>query len=61
MEFRVDTKKYKYKGIVQRRIPIMGRVLIYGYICIGLVGLSLIGMIVFTGVILRKLRRVPRR
>jgi hypothetical protein len=39
----------------------MDHALIYGYICIGLVGISLIGMIIFTGVVLRKLRRVPRR
>jgi hypothetical protein len=57
----VDTKKYKYKGIVQRRIPIMDSALIYGYICIGLVGSSLIGMIVFAWVVLAKLRRVPRQ
>jgi hypothetical protein len=51
----VDTKKYKYKGIVQRRIPVMDRVLIYGYTCIGLMGFSLIGMIVFAWVVLVKL------
>jgi hypothetical protein len=56
----VDTKKYKYKGIVQRGIPVMNHVLIYGYICIGLVGFSLIGMIVFTWIILMKLQRIPR-
>jgi hypothetical protein len=60
MEFRVDTKKYKYKGIVQRRIPIMDRASIYGYVCIGLVGSSLSGMIVFAWVVLVKLRRVPQ-
>jgi hypothetical protein len=51
----VDTKKYKYKGIVQKRIPVMDRVLIYGYACIGLIGFSLIGMIVFAWVVLAKL------
>jgi hypothetical protein len=56
----VDTKKYKYKGIVWRRIPIMDRALIYGYICIGLVGVSLIGMVIFAGIVLRKLQRVPQ-
>jgi hypothetical protein len=61
MEFRVDTKKYKYKGIIQKRLPIMDRVSIYGYACIGLVGFALIGMIIFTWIVLRKLRRVPRR
>jgi hypothetical protein len=30
MEFRVDTERYKYKGIVQRGIPVMDRILIYG-------------------------------
>jgi hypothetical protein len=45
----VDTKKYKYKGINQKRIPIMDRVSIYGYMCIGLVGSALIGMIVLLG------------
>jgi hypothetical protein len=59
MEFRVDTKKYK--GILQRGIPIMDRVLIYGYVCISLVGFSLVGMIIFAWIVLRKLRRVPRR
>jgi hypothetical protein len=43
------------------RIPIMDRVLIYGYVCIGLVGSSLIGMIVFAWIVLAKLRRVPQR
>jgi hypothetical protein len=32
-----------------------------GYVCIGLVGISLIGMIVFARVVLRKLQRVPQR
>jgi hypothetical protein len=39
----------------------MDRALIYGYVCIGLVGIFLIGMIIFAGVVLRKLRRVPRQ
>jgi hypothetical protein len=56
----VDTEKYKYKGNIQRGILIMDRVLIYGYMCIGLVGFSLLGMIVFTWVVLRKLRSVPQ-
>jgi hypothetical protein len=51
----VDTEKYKYNGIIQRGIPIMDHVSIYGYTCIGLVGFSLIGMIVFTWIVLRKL------
>jgi hypothetical protein len=56
----VDTKKYKYKGIVQRRIQIMDSASIYGYACIGIVGSSLIGMIVFAWIVLAKLSRVPR-
>jgi hypothetical protein len=57
----VDAKKYKYKGVVQRRIPIMDSTSIYGYICIGIVGSSLIGMIVFAWIVLAMLHRVPRR
>jgi hypothetical protein len=34
---------------------------IYGYVCIGIVESSLIGMIVFAWVVLAMLRRVPRR
>jgi hypothetical protein len=55
----VDTKKYKYNRMVQRRIPVMDRVLIFGYICICLMGASLVGMIVFAGAVLAKLQRVP--
>jgi hypothetical protein len=54
----VDTKKHKYKGIVQRRIPIMDSASIYGYACIGIVGSSLIGMIIFAWIVLAKLSRV---
>jgi hypothetical protein len=61
MESRVDTEKYKYKGIIQKRLPIMDRVSIYGYMCISLVGSALIRMIVFAWIVLRKLQRVPRR
>jgi hypothetical protein len=57
----VDAKKYKYKGIIQKGITMMERVFIYGYMCIGLVGFALIGMIVFAWVVLRKLRRASRR
>jgi hypothetical protein len=56
VEFHVDTKKYKYKGITQEGIPIMDRVSIYGYACISLVGSAIIGMIVFAWVVLRRLR-----
>jgi hypothetical protein len=55
----VGAKKYKYKEIIQRRIIMMERGFIYGYMSIGLMGLSIIGMIVFAWVMLRKLRRVP--
>jgi hypothetical protein len=61
VEFRVGAKKYKYKGIVQKRITMMECVLIYGYVCIGLVGCALIGMIVFAWVVLRKLQKASRR
>jgi hypothetical protein len=61
MEFCVDTEKYKYQGIIQKRLPIIDRVSIYGYTCISLVGSALIGMIVFAWIVLRKLRRVPQR
>jgi hypothetical protein len=57
----VDGKKYKYKGVVQRRIPMMDSASIYGYICISIVGSSLIGMIVFAWIVLAMLSRVPRR
>jgi hypothetical protein len=57
----VDAKKYKYKEIVQKRITIMEHVFVYGYMSIGLVGASIIGMIVFVWIILRKLQRVPHR
>jgi hypothetical protein len=39
----------------------MERVFIYGYVCIGLMGCALIGLIVFTWVALRKLYKAPRR
>jgi hypothetical protein len=55
----VDARKYKYKGVVQRRIPIMDSASIYGYVCIGIMGSSLIGMIVFAWIVLVMLRRVP--
>jgi hypothetical protein len=57
----VDAKKYKYKGIVQKEIIMMERVFIYGYMCIGLMGSALIGMIVFAWVALRKLHEASRR
>jgi hypothetical protein len=57
----VDAKKYKYKGIVQKRITMMEHVFIYGYMCIGLMGCALIRMIVFAWVALRKLHRALRQ
>jgi hypothetical protein len=60
-EFRVDVKRYKYKGITQERTMAMDRVLIYAYVCIGLVGSTIIGMIVFAWIVLRKFRPIPRR
>jgi hypothetical protein len=54
-EFHVGAEKYKYKEIVQRRIIMMECVFIYDYVSIGLMGLSIIGMIVFAWVVLRKL------
>jgi hypothetical protein len=61
VEFRVDAKKYKYKGIIQRRMNIMEHVFIYGYVSFGLVVLFLMGLIVFTWVALRKIHNVPHR
>jgi hypothetical protein len=39
----------------------MEHVFIYGYVCIGLVGSALIGMIVFAWVAPRKLHKASRR
>jgi hypothetical protein len=55
MEFHVDAKKYKYKGIIQKRMTIMECVFIYRYVSFSLVVLFLIGLIVFTWVALRKI------
>jgi hypothetical protein len=51
----VGAKKYKYKGIVQKRITMMECVFVYGYVSIGLMGSFIIGMIVLAWVVLRKL------
>jgi hypothetical protein len=51
----VDAKKYKYKGVIQKRIAMMEHVFVYVYVSIGLVGAAIIGMIVSVWVILRKL------
>jgi hypothetical protein len=61
MEFCVEVKGYKYKGITQERTMAMDRVSIYAYTCIGLVGSAIIGVIVFAWVALRKFRVVPQR
>jgi hypothetical protein len=39
----------------------MEHVLIYGYMCIGLVGCALIGLIVFAWVAIRRLNKALRR
>jgi hypothetical protein len=39
----------------------MERVTVYGYVCIGLVGCVLLGLIAFTYIALRRLRQVPQR
>jgi hypothetical protein len=55
MEFCVGAKKYKYKGICSKGLTMIECVFIYGYVCIGLVGCALIGLIVFAWVAIRKL------
>jgi hypothetical protein len=57
----MEVKGYKYKGITQERTMAMDSVSIYAYMCIGLVGSAIIGMIMFTWIVLRKFRVVPRR
>jgi hypothetical protein len=39
----------------------MENVFIYGYICIGIVGLALLGLLVFSWIAIRRLTRLPRR
>jgi hypothetical protein len=60
-EFRVDVKGYKYKRITQERTMAMDRISIYAYICIGLVGSAILGMIIFAWIVLRKFWPIPRR
>jgi hypothetical protein len=48
------------KEIVQKGIKMIDRVFVYGYVCIGLVGCALLGLILFTCVALKKLHQVPR-
>jgi hypothetical protein len=45
----MGAETYKYKEIVQKRIIMKECVFIYSYVSIGLVGLSIIGMIVLHG------------
>jgi hypothetical protein len=49
------------KEIVQKGIKMIDRVFVYGYVCIGLMGCALLGLILFTCVALKKLHQVPRR
>jgi hypothetical protein len=49
------------KEIIQKGLKMIDRVFVYGYVCIGLVGCALLGLIVFTCVALKKLYQVPRR
>jgi hypothetical protein len=49
------------KEIVQKGIPMMDPVFVYGYICISLVGCALLSLIIFTCVALRKLHQVPHQ
>jgi hypothetical protein len=48
------------REIVQKGIKMIDHVFVYGYICIGLVGCVLLGLIIFTCVALKKLHQVPR-
>jgi hypothetical protein len=47
------------KEIVQKGITMMDRVFVYGYVCIGLMGCALLGLIIFTCVALKKFHQVP--
>jgi hypothetical protein len=60
-EFRVETEGYKYKGITHERTMALDRVSIYAYVCIGLVSSTIVGMIVFAWIALRKFRPIPRQ
>jgi hypothetical protein len=57
----VDTKNYKYNRIVQSGIKMMEHVFIYRYVCIGIVGLALIGLVVYSWLAIQRLTGVPRR
>jgi hypothetical protein len=49
------------KEIVQKGIKMMDCVFVYGYVCIGLVGCALLGLIISMCMALRKLHQVLRR
>jgi hypothetical protein len=57
----VDTKIYKYNRIIQKGIKMVEHVFVYGYVCIGIVGLALIGLVVFSWLAIRRLTRVLRQ
>jgi hypothetical protein len=60
-EFRVESEKYKYKGIINLRITIMEHVFVYGYVSFALRVLFLIGLIFFMWFALRKICNVLHR
>jgi hypothetical protein len=60
-EFRRDVQGYKYKRITQERTMAMDSVSVYTYVCIGLVGSVILGMIIFAWIVLRKFRPIPRQ
>jgi hypothetical protein len=52
----ISTRELFQKGVIM-----MESVTVYGYVCIGLVGCALLGLIAFTYIALRRLRQVPHR
>jgi hypothetical protein len=48
------------REVVQKGIEMIDRVVVYGYVCIGLMGCALLGLITFMCVALKKLHQVPR-
>jgi hypothetical protein len=54
-------KTISTREIVQKGIKMIDRVFVYGYVCIGLVGCALLGLIIFTCMALKKLHQVPCR
>jgi hypothetical protein len=49
------------REVVQKGIEMIDHVFVYGYVCIGLMGCALLGLITFTCMALKKLHQVPRR